>query len=283
MIDLHCHSHFSDGILSPQALLQKALEARLEMLALTDHDTIEGLEALHAAAKNTPIQIINGIEISTRWKKHDFHILGLNIAVDHSELLTLIEGQNKNRIARAVEISRRLIPIGVKEAYEKACVLAGHPRAGRPHFAQILVTEGVVTDLQSAFKRYLGRGRPAYIPTPWLTMEEATRGIVAAGGDAVLAHPFKYKLTRSKLHELIKSFKTAGGSGIEVVSGEMTPLGINELASLCLRFDLLASSGSDYHGDGISRIGLGQQKPLPANCRPIWHQWKNLRTESGGL
>jgi len=273
MIDLHCHSHFSDGHLSPDALLTKALDAGVEVLALTDHDTTAGLVPLHAAASNSPIKIINGIEFSTRWKKNDIHIIGLNISPDAPELIALIDQQNESRIARAREISDCLVPLGLHDAYQKACEIAGHERVGRPHFAQLLIREGIAADMKSAFKRFLGRGRAAYVPTPWLSIEAAVTGIVHAGGQAVIAHPLKYSLTRSKLHELIKLFKSAGGEGLEVVSGESTVTQINELAGFCIRYELLASSGSDYHGDGISRISLGQQRQLPLNCTPIWHQW----------
>lgn len=273
MIDLHCHSHFSDGILSPSALLDEALAAGIGVLALTDHDTVAGMDELHQSAQKHSIRIINGIELSTQWKKNDIHILGLNITIEDEKLLKLIHQQNQNRIARAIEIGKRLSAFSIENAYEKACTIAGHTRAARPHFAQVIVNEGHAADLQIAFKRYLGRGRPAYVPTAWLSVEEAVQGIVSTGGNAVIAHPLKYKLTRSKLHELIKAFQLAGGIGIEVVSGEMTQPQVNEMASLCMRFQLYASTGSDYHGQGLSRVALGRQRFLPANCIPIWDKW----------
>lgn len=273
MIDLHCHSNFSDGALTPAALLNKALENEVEVLALTDHDTTAGLAELHLAAKNHSIQIINGIELSTRWKKHDIHILGLNIDPDNASIQTLIEKQNASRIQRAHDIAEKMILCGVTDAYQKACDLAGHHRVGRPHFAQIFVNEGLTVDRQAAFKRFLGRGKIAYVPTPWISIQEAVEGIMLAGGDAVIAHPLKYSLTRTKLHELVGDFKAASGAGLEVVSGEMTPTQIKELAGLCIRFDLLASTGSDYHGDRDSRVLPGRQRQLPLNCMPIWQQW----------
>ncbi|HBI21662.1 MAG TPA: PHP domain-containing protein [Legionella sp.] len=272
MIDLHCHSHFSDGALSPDALLKKALHAGVCVLALTDHDTVAGLQPLHEAACGADITLINGIELSTRWKKHDVHILGLNITPDNPHLCALIAQQNERRIARAQAISTCLVESGVKDAYQKACEVAGHARVGRPHFAEVLVQEGLAVDIAAAFKRFLGRGCSAYVQTEWVSIPEAVAGIVQAGGQAVVAHPLKYKLTRSKLHALIDLFKEAGGCGIEVVSGEMTVTQITELAGICLRFDLQASTGSDYHHD-LSRTGLGRQRPLPLNCTPIWHQW----------
>lgn len=272
MIDLHCHSYFSDGALSPQELIQKALAQQLRCLSLTDHDTVAGYPELVDAAANSDIKIVNGIELSTRWKKYDIHILGYQI--NHTvELTDLILQQNNNRIARAEQIGVALELVGIENAYSKACDLAGHKRVGRPHFAKLLINEGKTRDMKSAFSQYLGRGKRAYIPTPWISVPEAVEGIVKSGGQAVIAHPLKYGLTRSKLHELIKEFKDAGGVGMEVVSGELNISQIREMAATCLRFNLLASSGSDYHSDTASRIGLGRQHRLPEHCTPIWQEW----------
>ena len=273
MIDLHCHSYFSDGELSPVDLFNKAVLARLRILALTDHDTVAGLSSLHEAARDSDITIINGIELSVCWKKYYIHVLGLNINPNEDNIRALILAQNESRIQRALQIADCLKGCGVQEAYQKACDIAGHERVGRPHFAQVLINEGLIQDMQSAFKRYLGQGKAAYVPTVWVSIENAIAAIVQAGGQAVIAHPLKYKLTRTKLHELIKTFKAAGGEGMEVVSGEITTADMMELAGLCTRFDLLASTGSDYHGDTLSRMALGHQRALPVNCIPIWHQW----------
>ena len=273
MIDLHCHSYFSDGELSPGALLNKALDARIKILALTDHDTTAGLLSLHEAARASDIKIIDGIEFSVRWKKYDIHILGLNINPDEPRLGALIAQQNENRVDRARQIAERLTNCGVDEAYRKATELAGHERIGRAHFAQILINERRAVDMKTAFKRFLGQGQAAYVSTVWISIEDAVAGINQAGGQAVIAHPLKYGLTRSKLHELINAFKMAGGVGMEVVSGAITLDQANDLAGLCSRFGLLASTGSDYHGDTLSRTALGQQRALPVNCIPIWNQW----------
>ena len=283
MIDLHCHSHFSDGELSPDSLLKKALDARGRVLALTDHDTTAGIMPLREAAAGCDITIIDGIELSSRWKKYDIHVIGLGIKPNDAQLLALIATQNTNRIARAHAIASRLQASGVNDAYQKACNIAGHERVGRPHFAKVLVCEGKVSDIKAAFKQYLGRGRSAYVPTPWLPIEESVAGIVRSGGQAVIAHPLKYDLTRTKLYELIRVFKEAGGVGIEVVSGQATAHEIQELSGICQRFDLLASTGSDYHGDTLSRMGLGRQQPLPNNCLPIWQEWNIREYLTGGL
>jgi len=272
MIDLHCHSFFSDGALSPAELIQKAQHNQIQCLSLTDHDTVAGYEELLKAASSTSIKIINGIELSIRWKKYDLHILGYQI--NHTDVLhDLIRRQNQSRIERAQQIGDALKVLGISDAYIKACELAGHNRVGRPHFAQVLINEGKARDMKAAFKQFLAKGKRAYVPTPWVSIQEAVATIIASGGQAVIAHPLKYGLTRSKLHELINEFKEAGGEGIEVVSGEMTVTQIKEMAATSIRFNLLASSGSDYHSDSSSRIKLGRQHQLPVNCIPIWQQW----------
>lgn len=272
MIDLHCHSTYSDGALTPLALIEKAKANQVRCLSLTDHDSVAGYPELLEAAQTYSIAIIPGIEFSTRWKKYEIHILGYQMQFT-SSFNALIGRQIDNRIERAQRIAQALEQIGVNNAYAKACELAGHERAARPHFAKILVIEGKARDLQAAFRQYLVRGRCAYIETAWLSVAEAVAGIQAAGGKAVIAHPLKYGLTRSKLHELINEFKEAGGVGLEVVSGAMNVSEINEIASLCHKMGLLASSGSDFHSELFSSVSLGKQKKLPESCRPIWSEW----------
>jgi hypothetical protein len=276
MIDLHCHSYFSDGLLSPEALLQKALAAQIKFLALTDHDSVDGIERLHAAAYGHPITVIDGIELSVQWKKYDIHILGLGVKPDALHLKQIIQDQQARRIKRAQGIGELLRACGVENAYRKACDLAGHERVGRLHFATVLINEAKVSDIKSAFKYYLGAGKPAYVPSSWLGLDQAVDSIRQAGGQAVIAHPLKYKLTRTKLHELIKAFKMLHGAGMEVVSGDTTHKDACAVAELCKRFGLQASSGSDYHGDGLSRIALGSQIQLPDQCTPIWHTWSGV-------
>jgi predicted metal-dependent phosphoesterase TrpH len=268
--DLHCHSHHSDGVFSPEILVAKAVAAEVDYFALTDHDTILGVESLCKAAKSYPIHIIKGVELSTRWKLHDIHILGLNIKIDKPVFLELLSKQNEQRAERAKQMANLLESLGVQDLYQKACKLAGHERIGRPHLAQVLINEGMVTNMSTAFKRYLSRGGLGYVASTWLNLQETISAINDAGGMAVIAHPLKYKLTRSKLHELIKEFKALGGAGLEVVSGDMNVTQVIALAGLCERFDLLASTGSDFHNDVYSRIKIGQQQLLPLNCRPIW-------------
>lgn len=275
MIDLHSHSSFSDGLLHPADLVKKALACGVRCLALTDHDTLEGLDAFHKAAENTSLHTVSGIEISTKWKKYDIHILGIRVKATPL-LEALITRQVEHRITRAQAIGKALENYGLENAYEKAAQLAGHARVGRPHFAKLLLLEGRIPDLQTGFKWYLGSGKPAYVPSTWCTVSEAVTAITDSGGIAVLAHPLKYGLTRTKLRALIEEFKEAGGLGMEIISGQMTTVQIRDMMELGLKYQLLASSGSDYHGDGVSFISPGKQPLLPATCIPLWHDWVGI-------
>ncbi|OGV28949.1 MAG: phosphatase [Legionellales bacterium RIFCSPHIGHO2_12_FULL_35_11] len=273
MVDLHCHSNFSDGVLSPVELYDAAYKSGVKYLSLTDHDTIAGLDGLHFANLSNNLTIINGIELSVKWKKYNLHILGLNINPNHAELLNIIEKQSASRIERAEAIADLLAKCGIENAYDKALQYAKNHNIGRPHFAKVLLAEGFVTNLQEAFTNYLGERKKAYVSTSWISLEEAVSVIIAAGGDAVIAHPLKYKLTRTKLLELVEYFKSIGGNCLEVISGNMLQDDITLLANVCCKFDLLASSGSDFHGEKMSKIQIGKQKVLPTELKPIWHKW----------
>lgn len=279
IVDLHCHSTFSDGQLTPSQLIDKAIDAHIALFALTDHDTLEGLQACHLAAQNKPIHIINGIELSVRWKLHDLHVIGLNFNAEHPSLLNLIHLQNIRRIKRAEKIGGLLEQCQIPHTYTKARDLAGHDRIGRRHFAEVLVSEGWVPDIASAFKRFLKRGRPAYLPSEWCDLATGIEVLKEAGGSVFIAHPLHYRLTRSKLRSLLRDFKASGGTGLEVISGNMTPQQIRDLANLCQEFEFFASSGSDYHGDRSGRISLGKQAALPENCVPIWHHWPDWQNK----
>ena len=273
MIDLHCHSQFSDGLLSPAVLIEKAIQLGMSYFALTDHDSVAGYSECRTAARDSGVQLISGIELSVHWKRYDIHIIGLNIDVHNEALLAVIQQQSDKRIDRARAIGKAFETCGISQAFKKASAIAGHPHIGRAHYGQLLVQLGYVPHMKAAFTRYLGTGKVAYVPSCWINLQGAVTAILTAGGQAVIAHPLKYRLTRTKLLTLIDEFKLAGGEGMEVVSGDMIDQDIESLAKLCNQSGLLASSGSDFHGEGLSRVGLGKQKPLPSSCLPIWHAW----------
>lgn len=271
MIDLHCHSYFSDGELSPTELIDLATSQQIQVLALTDHDTVSGLsEAIHAA-KEKPITFLPGIEISVKWKKQAIHIIGLGIDSTNDRLLKLIDFQEEKRAARAQEIAIKLEACGIfatLETIKEHC--PSNSMITRAHFAKLLVEWGKVKDFKQAFTRYLGRGKPAFVATSWVEMEEAIDVIHASSGLAILAHPLRYGLTQTKLRNLIEAFVSYQGVAMEVISGQISAKEVAIAAGLCHKYELLASVGSDFHGFALGHAQLGVKQALPEICTPVW-------------
>lgn len=271
-IDLHCHSLYSDGTQTPQQLVQQALDAGVEVLALTDHDTVLGLPFAHQAAHATSLKIIDGVEISAIWNKQLVHIIGLNINVTQPDLVAGLAQQAQARAKRGQLIAEKLEAMAIKDTWPAVLALAeGNPnRVGRAHFAQVLVNMGLVSTQQKAFDKYLGTGKPATVAMPWTELQTAINWISGAGGVAVLAHPARYGLSQTKLRLLLADFKAAGGHAMEVSTANEKPNIIQNLAALAQRFELYASQGSDYHGINMPWLKLGRFAPLPLTCKPVW-------------
>lgn len=272
-IDLHCHSNLSDGELSPQQLVRYAGEQGIEMLAITDHDLAEPLPEANAAADALAIQLVPGIELSANWGNVAVHVLGLNINPVSAALGPIVERQAAAREQRALEIGERLAKLNIQDSYQGAKAQAGTSRIGRPHFARFLVESGVVKDVKTAYKKYLGAGKVGDVKTHWPAMEEAVQWVHQVEGYAVLAHPAKYNLTRRKLDRLCEDFKEAGGDGLELVSGMQTADITAYHHRLCEKYELYASCGSDFHGPVSSWHDLGKMAPVPGACRMIWECW----------
>ena len=269
--DLHSHSLASDGALSPADLVSRAAAYGVTTLALTDHDTLAGLPEAHKAASEAGIRLINGIELSVRHGNREYHILGLDLSLDSEPLCRRVESQQQARVKRAQEIGRRLDKAaGLANSYERTCELADSHAPGRPWFARYLEQTGRVRNARHAFNRFLKQGQSAFVATPWCTMEEAIADIHAAGGQAVVAHPHGYGLTRKKLRQLLGAFKEQGGDGLEVAMPGLTRQQ-QELLDECWRhFDLNVSAGSDFHSPEQKWLALGRLPDLPADARPVW-------------
>lgn len=253
MIDLHMHSHYSDGSLSPPQLIDFIFEQGIRAFALTDHDTVAGTaEAIKLAQAKEGLCCYSGVELSVKWKNKDIHVVGVGFDYHSPHLTGVLAKQQQAREKRAELIGERLDALGMKDTLLKAKKLASHGVVTRPHFASVLVREGFCKDMQAAFSQYLKRGRKAYVTTQWITLEEALFVIHAAGGLSILAHPMRYKLTRSKLNELLQEFKALGGVAAEVISGVTMESEIMSLLALCNQYDLLASIGSDFHGPEVT-------------------------------
>jgi len=272
--DLHCHSLASDGTLTPAGLVQAARDAGIEVLALTDHDTTDGIREA-AAAPVAGLRLVPGAEISVTWQSQTIHVLGLGIDPGCDELQAGLAQLREFRDWRAEEIGRRLARAGIGGAWTGARALAQGRIVSRTHFAQYLVEQGHAPSVRDVFRRFLVNNRPGYVSGEWAELEDALGWIRAAGGMAVIAHPARYRLTASKLSRLVGEFRELGGVGLEVVSGSHTRDNINTMAALCRTERLLASCGSDYHGPENCWMRLGELPALPTGCTPVWEseQW----------
>ena len=271
--DLHSHSTVSDGSLSPEQLVARAIDQGVDVLALTDHDGTEGIIAAQAAAQGTKLSLVTGVEISVTWGSSTIHILGLKVDHKNEALQKGLEKIRDYRKERAVKIAERLEKSGISGAYEGASQYASPVMLGRVHFAKFLVDKGHAKNINDVFKRYLVRNKPGYVSGEWATLAQAVNWINGAGGQAVIAHPARYKMTATKLRRLITEFKKLGGVGLEVVSGRQHPEEIKTLAKLANDFNLLASCGSDFHSPDNTWVELGRLPELPSSVNPIWKKW----------
>lgn len=271
--DLHSHSTASDGTLSPTELVRRAHEKGVQVLALTDHDTTAGVAEAEVEAKRLGLQLIRGAEISVKWGSHEIHVVGLHLDPERDALRLGLEAAQKFRTWRAEEMGRRLAKKRIEGAYEAARALAPGALVTRSHFARFLLAEGHVKSMQQAFDKYIGRGRPGFVPGQWAELAQAVEWILDAGGRAVIAHPARYKLTATKLRELLGAFKECGGEAMEVVSGSHSRDEMFTMANHARKFELLASRGSDYHGPENPWIDLGALPELPRDLTPVWADW----------
>ncbi|NNN80514.1 PHP domain-containing protein [Vibrio sp. 11-4(1)] len=273
-IDLHSHTTASDGRLEPKDLVERALSFDIEVLAITDHDTVDGLALAkqHVQDNNLPIKIINGIEISTVWQNKDIHIVGLNIDPENEQLSALIEQQKQHRITRSELIAERLQKATREGVLEEVRQIAGDAPVTRAHFAKWLVDNGYVKTMQMVFKKYLTRNNPGYVPPNWCSMKDAVDAIHAAGGMAVLAHPGRYKLTAKWIKRLLAAFVEANGDAMEVAQPQQAQQERRNLADYAIQYKLLASQGSDFHYPS-PWMELGRNLWLPAGVEPVWKDW----------
>jgi 3',5'-nucleoside bisphosphate phosphatase len=268
--DLHCHSTASDGALTPSAVIERAQRQGVTALALTDHDTTAGLDEAQHAAEAVGIRLISGIELSCHWQGKCLHIVGLGIDPAYAPLAEATHNLRHTRLQRAEQIALKLEKKRIPGALEAVKKMAGESMITRTHFADFLLSQGHVMSQQEAFDRYLAKGKPAYVVTPWADMSVALDWIIKSGGIAVLAHPLRYQLTASWLRRLLNVFKEAGGQAIEVVTGRYNAEEISNMADYAMRFGLAGSAGSDFHSPANQYVELGRLAPLPPGIRPVW-------------
>jgi 3',5'-nucleoside bisphosphate phosphatase len=272
--DLHTHTTASDGELSPEALVIEAKSSGIDVLAVTDHDTTSGINAAVDEASKQNIKLIPGIELSVSWMDKNFHIIGLGIDPDNTALQKSLVNTKKLREKRAVEIGRKLDKIGTSNAYFQAMELAGNHTVTRSHFARVLINQNFAKDSKEVFKKYLVHNKPGFVKTDWVEMDMGIKLIQNSGGKAILAHPMRYNITASWLRKFLAAFKESGGSGIEVVTGSSNADEIRTTASYAKRFELMGSTGSDFHGFDNTWVKLGQLAAMPESVTPIWEKWE---------
>ena len=279
-VDLHTHSNISDGTLSPELLVHAALEKGIHTLALTDHDSMDGLILAENIAKNHPIQIISGVEISSQWsrpstnKSYGVHIVALNMQ-NPEPLQRLLEQQKKIRAERSKQICDLLIPLIQMDIYPDviAQVDGKADRVTRTHIAKSLVAKGVVSRPQQAFDKYIKEGKKAYVKFDGLGLEETIKVIHESKGYAVLAHPTRYDLSATNVRYLIELFAQHGGDAIELPPA-IEPLSTRQMVDRMIeQFNLKVSVGSDFHGDNMPWIKLGSIPKVKEGQVGIWESF----------
>ncbi len=257
-IDLHVHSTYSDGTMTPAELLKLAEERGLSAFALTDHDATKGLDEILALSADSPVEVVPGIEITTAIPGKDIHILGYYINYHRPELQEFLDNLIFTREDRNIKMCERLHEAGLSITYEALRnSVTPNTILTRAHFARFLLDAGEVSSMQEAFSRYLGDRCPTYVHREKVLPEEAVRMIRKVGGVPVLAHPILYGFSDEKLEHLIVSLKEAGLAGIETVYSTYLPADERKIRGLAAKYDLIMTGGSDFHGSNKPHIQLG--------------------------
>jgi hypothetical protein len=257
---LHTHSNLSDGLLSPTRLVELAASRGVQIMALTDHDSLEGIpEALEAASRHPGFTLIPGVEMSTDIPKGEVHVLGYFLDPNDEQLREELASLRGSRLDRGRRIVEKLRGLGMDVTWERVQEIAAGAAVGRPHVAQALVEKGCVASFQEAFDLYIGRNGPAYVERTKMTPEETVALLRDSGGLPALAHPKDME----DLEELLEDLVPAGLAGLETYYQDYDEDTIERLLSLARRHDLLPPGGSDYHGHGADHERLPGDIPLP--------------------
>jgi predicted metal-dependent phosphoesterase TrpH len=257
-VDLHCHSHFSDGKHSPDYLVSRAERNQLTHLAITDHDYL----APTHTGDDTKVKLISGVEISCLWERVEIHVVGLLVDPADQLLQQLLLSQQQKRKQRTADIDKLLnkqAVNGLMQYLEELHCIS----YTRSHVADFLVESGLCKDRKRAFRTHLGHGGKLYIEADWCSLPAAVNVINKAGGIAVLAHPSRYPLGKNKLARLITDFSGCGGEGLETCYGSSDKPTMDKLSTLCLSFELWASMGSDFHDSKAHWTDIGRFPALP--------------------
>ena len=274
-IDLHTHSNCSDGALTPADLVARAAAAGVEVLALTDHDTVAGLTEADRSAGVHGLRLVPGVEISASWRAQAIHVLGLWIDPASVALRSVLKMQAERRCARMRTICARLEKLGLPGPLLLAAVEAQPGLPTRAHLANAMVAGGHVGRADEAFRRYLGAGKPANVAAEWPALDVVVGWIRAAGGVAALAHPARYALSAGARRQMLSDFVAAGGGALEVVTGANGAQHVEGVAALAVKYGLMGSVGSDFHDPQLTWNPLGRSLKLPDCVTPVWRSYIN--------
>lgn len=280
-VDLHTHTLISDGTFSPEQLVQAAVDLKIQILAVTDHDTMDGLERAQNYAQDHDIQIISGVEVSSQWsrpntkKSYGVHIVALNMQ-DEAPIRAMLENQKKIRAQRAKVICQLLEKCIDFDIYPDvvAQVDGEADRVTRTHIAKALVEKNIVSRPQQAFDRFLKEGKKAFVKFEGVGLKETIEIIHASGGLAVLAHPTRYDLSATNIRYLIELFAESGGDAVELPPS-IEPASTRQMVDRMIQqFNLAVSIGSDFHGDNMPWIKLGQTPRVNQGQSGIWERFR---------
>lgn len=272
-VDLHLHSLHSDGLLAPAEVVDRAAEAQVRLLALTDHDTIAGCKEARERCTEHGIAWVTGIELSASWRGQTIHVLGFDFDAEAPHLAARLREVQEQRRVRLREIARRLERKRIPANELVAGIEASHGVVTRTHLARALVAAGAARSLPEVFKRLLGRGAPGHIASNYPSLASAIESLRTAQGFAVLAHPLRYTLSAGARRQLLQEFRDAGGAALEVVCGNARTQ-IDALAQMAQRFGLDGSAGSDFHDPQLPWNPPGRLAKLPAAVSPVWRHFR---------
>jgi predicted metal-dependent phosphoesterase TrpH len=268
-IDLHTHSHHSDGVLSPTQLVELAGQRALRLLALTDHDTTAGCAEAASACEPLGIHFLPGVELTTQWRGREIHVVGLNVDPAEVRFVEHLRDMAARRRRRLGEMCARLSRAGLDGPALEQAIGTTKRVPTRTDLARELVRVGHADTLGAAFDKWLLQGRPGYVVSEWPELGISVARIREAGGEAVLAHPHCYKFSNGVLQELCTVFRDAGGTGIEVSIAGMSPNDASRMATIARRTGLAGSIGSDFHEPGQPWRPLGRFAKLPEGIMPM--------------
>jgi len=273
-VDLHCHSNVSDGRLSPSEVVRRAAARGVDLLALTDHDAIAGLDEAAQMARQLGIDFVHGVEVSVSWRGRTVHVVGLGIVPDDAALDAGLAQVRSGRMRRAEAMAHSLAAAGIRDAFEGALRHADNAEMiGRTHFARHLASIGAVSSVSNAFRHFLVPGKPGYVPHEWAALRDAVRWIRGAAGHAVLAHPGRYGLSGGAMHDLLDEFRAAGGRALEAVTSSHSRDQFRLFDALAHAFGLRVSRGSDFHAPEES-ADFGSLPEFSPRTAAIWDDWR---------